>query len=121
MAEREAELKGERTDVPCPVCLRPMCTNGYTMYCENPACAFNFFKPGDAAGEEPKYPVRQVLPVEEAERIYREGYEDYQRGVQFHEGRYAKPGDTVNDSEYQRGYEWRRGWNDAALGKEPRP
>jgi len=57
-----------------------------------------------------------VLAPEEVERIYQEGRADYRRGLLFHEGSYAKPGDAATLEEYQRGYEWRRGWNDEALG-----
>ncbi len=57
-----------------------------------------------------------VLPLDEAVRCYLEGLDDYRAGKQFHEGPYAKPRDAPDD-EYQRGYEWRRGWNDAAMGR----
>jgi hypothetical protein len=37
----------------------------------------------------------------------------------FHETPYARLGDAVPTAEYEQGREWRRGWNDAALGREP--
>lgn len=58
-----------------------------------------------------------VLPTEEAVRCFFEGVEAQRAGKQFHEGPYARPGEGVGDDEYQRGYEWRKGWNEAALGR----
>jgi hypothetical protein len=56
-----------------------------------------------------------VLDPEEVERIYQEGRADYRRSLLFHQGPYGKPRDAATLEEYQRGYEWRRGWNDEAL------
>lgn len=51
---------------------------------------------------------------------YVDGYDDYNAGKQFHETRYARVGDAlVSNPEYTKGAEWRRGWNDAALGRAP--
>ena len=58
-----------------------------------------------------------ALPVEEAVKCIFEGIDAHRAGKQFHEGTYAKPGTGVPDDEYQRGYEWRKGWNEAALGR----
>jgi hypothetical protein len=93
-----------------------MYTNGYTMYCETPGCAFNSFKP---TGQTIQTSLPDVLAAAEVERIYREGYDAHHAGLQFHESPYARAGADVPDDDYQRGMEWRRGWNDAALGKEP--
>jgi hypothetical protein len=90
-----------------------MMSNGYTMYCETSDCAFHIFTPT----AEPENTLPDVLSKEEVERIYREGVGAQRRGLQFHEGPYAKPGTDAPDDEYQRGVEWRRGWNDAALGE----
>lgn len=107
-------MASEKTDLLCPGCSRPMRTNGLTMFCETEGCDLNMFKPSDGA----LFTVDlQSLAPEEIERIYREGVADYHAGKEFHEGPYAKSGADVSDAEYQRGYEWRRGWNDAALGK----
>ncbi|MBA3243364.1 MAG: hypothetical protein H0T60_19245, partial [Acidobacteria bacterium] len=56
-----------------------------------------------------------VLPREEVIRVYREGVRAWRAGLQFHEGPYAKAAEDVPDDEYQRGMEWRRGWNQQAL------
>jgi hypothetical protein len=61
--------------------------------------------------------VVDVLATEDAVRCFLEGVDAYHAGGQFHEGPYAKPGGDVGDDEYQRGYEWRKGWNEAALGR----
>lgn len=58
-----------------------------------------------------------VLSLDEAVRCFLEGVDAQRAGKQFHEGPYAKPSDDVAEEEYQRGYEWRRGWNEAALGR----
>lgn len=58
-----------------------------------------------------------VLPLDEAVRCFLEGVDAHREGRQFHEGPYAKSGDDVSEEDYQRGYEWRRGWNEAALGR----
>lgn len=50
---------------------------------------------------------------------YLDGYDDFNAGKQFHQTPYAKLGDKVSDAEYLQGMEWRRGWNDAALGRAP--
>lgn len=65
------------------------------------------------------YPVPYVLADEEVERIYSQGMGAWCEGLQFHECPYAKAGENVPDDEYQRGYEWRRGWNDAAINNGP--
>jgi hypothetical protein len=56
-----------------------------------------------------------VLDQAEVARIYQEGRAAYRAGKYFHESPYAHAGASVPDDEYQRGYEWRRGWNDDAL------
>ena len=118
MSEQQPELMSEH-DVPCPGCGRPMRSNGYTMYCETAGCVFNFFKPVVDHLQVTILP--SVLKASEVERVYREGFEAFRRGLQFHECPYAKSGADVPDDDYQRGVEWRRGWNDAALGSEARP
>lgn len=107
----------EVTDVACPGCGEPMRSNGYTMFCEKPGCAFNSFKPRH---QPPDYPIPRVLDRSEEERIYLQGVNDYHAGKQFHQSPYPASGQKVPDDEYQRGYEWRRGWNDAACGKAPK-
>jgi hypothetical protein len=61
------------------------------------------------------YPVPYVLDDDEVEKIYNEGLQAFKERKEFHESPYAKAGTDVPDDEYQRGYEWRRGWNDAAI------
>ena len=108
-----------QTDLACPGCGHGMYSNGHTMYCETEGCAFNIFKP---SGEpEDDAPGLQFLPPDERERIYREGVDDYRVGKQFHESPYASSLSAVSDADYQRGYEWRRGWNDAAIGRVAKP
>jgi hypothetical protein len=62
------------------------------------------------------FPVN-VLPAAEVERIYAEGVADYYAGKAFHETRYPTSFQAETLDDYQRGYEWRRGWNDGALGR----
>jgi hypothetical protein len=104
-----------RTPVFCPGCGQGMMTNGYTMYCDGPDCVLYSLTP-EASEVDTGFPLT-VLTPDEAELIYREGVAAFHEGKQFHEGPYAKSGTDVPDDEYQRGYEWRRGWNDAALGR----
>lgn len=103
----------ERTDVACPGCGKPMMTNGHTMYCETTGCMFYAAEPPAV----PESTLPDVLSSEEVERVWSEGVKAYHAGLLFHQGPYAKAGSDVPDDEYQRGVEWRRGWNDAACGR----
>ena len=61
-------------------------------------------------------PWGAVLDRAEAVRIYREGAAAYADGSYFHESPYKHAGDaSCSEEDYERGYHWRRGWNDAAL------
>lgn len=58
-----------------------------------------------------------VLSAEETDRVYQEGYRARKvlRQEIFHSP-YPKAGDGLCSKEdYERGVQWRRGWNDAAL------
>jgi hypothetical protein len=89
-----------------------MMTNGHTMYCTTEACPFYMADP-----PAPESSLPAVLARDEVERVWREGVNAYHAGLQFHQSPYAHSGADVPDDEYQRGVEWRRGWNDAALGR----
>jgi hypothetical protein len=57
-----------------------------------------------------------VLEPRAAANIYREGVTAFRDGLQFHENPHAKAGESgVTDAEYQKGVEWRSGWNAQAL------
>lgn len=64
--------------------------------------------------EPPPFPA--VLCRDEAVRCYREGVAAYRAGKFFHDIPYPHSGDReCSDEDYERGYHWRRGWNDTAL------
>ena len=64
--------------------------------------------------EPPPFPA--MLDREDAVSCYREGAQAYRDGKYFHESPHARAGDTLcSDEDYERGFHWRRGWNDVAL------
>lgn len=63
-------------------------------------------------------PWGMVLSEAAAVQLFREGRAAYFAGKQFHESPYAHAGDQVcSDEDYERGYHWRCGWNQAALAE----
>jgi hypothetical protein len=60
----------------------------------------------------PPWPA--ALDEAEAVRCYHEGVDAFASGKEFYESPYPHDA-SCSEEDYERGYHWRRGWNDAAL------